>query len=186
VNLLRELGLASLPDCHLGLHSASRVAGLRYGRVNHLLRDAVEHGTLPVFQALPGIPRIQFRDRADWYEEEAGTIAARHRSKSVSLDYRLSPLLNFGRTFAHLCVDHALKSGLIERENCIYCGAQAEAHHPDYYKPLWIIWLCRPHHMAHHGRIKTARRLLKQTGKPVQLELFPSKIYRDSTFGASL
>jgi hypothetical protein len=170
VNLLtRELGLDSLPDCHLGLRSASRVVGLRNGKVNHLLRDEIERGTLPVFHALPGILRIQFRELADWYEEEAGRILDRHRSKPVSLDYRIRPLLNAWQAFAHQCVGYALKIGLLERENCLYCGAQAEAHHPDYHKPLWIVWLCKPHHMAYHARTRPAHRLLERTSSPVRL-----------------
>jgi hypothetical protein len=51
VKLLRELELTSMPSIHLGLKSASRVTGLRYGRVNHLLRDEVECGRLPAFHA---------------------------------------------------------------------------------------------------------------------------------------
>lgn len=162
MNLLRELGLASLPNCHLGLRSASRVAGLRDSKVNHLLRDEVERGTLPMFHPLPGIPRIHFRDLAVWYEEESEKFLDRHRSKSVSLDYRTRPLLNACQAFAHLCVNHALKSGLLERGNCIYCGALAEAHHPDYHKPLWVVWLCKSHHMAHHARITPRRNRVHQ------------------------
>lgn len=43
-----------------------------------------------------------------------------------------------------------LKRGKITRKNCQICGEYAEMHHPDYSKPLYIIWLCRKHHMELH------------------------------------
>lgn len=44
-----------------------------------------------------------------------------------------------------------LRRGKILRESCRVCGAHAQMHHPDYSKPLYIIWLCRPHHPAIHS-----------------------------------
>jgi hypothetical protein len=134
----------------------------------------VERGTLRAFHALPGLPRIQFCDLAAWYEDEAVRILNRHRTNPTLSGYRTHPLLNAWRAFAHQCVGYALKIGLLERRGCIYCGAQAEAHHRDYRKPLWVVWLCVPHHRAHHGRIRTACRLLEQTGSPAQIELYPA------------
>ena len=46
-----------------------------------------------------------------------------------------------------------LSFGILERGNCLYCGAEAEAHHPDYNKPLWLVWLCADHHRIHHARL---------------------------------
>ena len=41
----------------------------------------------------------------------------------------------------------AFKRGKIKRMPCIKCGARkSQMHHPDYYKPLEIIWLCAPCH----------------------------------------
>lgn len=45
----------------------------------------------------------------------------------------------------------ALKRGHITRSSCVQCGAVvAEMHHESYDKPLEIVWLCRPCHMALH------------------------------------
>ena len=30
-------------------------------------------------------------------------------------------------------------------------GYKAEKHHPDYSKPLSVVWLCRTCHLAHHS-----------------------------------
>ena len=35
--------------------------------------------------------------------------------------------------------------------NCIICGVNAEKHHPDYLKPLEIIYLCFVHHRELHN-----------------------------------
>ena len=48
-----------------------------------------------------------------------------------------------------------LKRGVIQRQSCEVCGSKkSEAHHNDYTKPLQVIWLCRLHHLAHHGIIQ--------------------------------
>lgn len=46
-----------------------------------------------------------------------------------------------------------LKRGKIIRQPCRDCGAEAQMHHPDYSKPLEVIWLCREHHLAEHHKM---------------------------------
>lgn len=41
------------------------------------------------------------------------------------------------------------RHGLI-RQPCEVCGAVAQAHHPDYSRPLDVRWLCVKHHRAEH------------------------------------
>ena len=43
-----------------------------------------------------------------------------------------------------------LRRGSIKRQPCVKCGKKAQAHHPDYSKPLQVVWLCRPHHLELH------------------------------------
>ena len=52
---------------------------------------------------------------------------------------------------ARVAVRSALKMGLLKREDC-RCGSiqKTQAHHPDYTKPLHVIWLCPPCHRAEH------------------------------------
>ena len=59
---------------------------------------------------------------------------------------------------AHIKVHKALKSKHLTRpDHCSQCGktdARIEAHHPDYNKPLEIVWLCkRCHALANIGKI---------------------------------
>jgi hypothetical protein len=52
---------------------------------------------------------------------------------------------------AHEIVNRAIRNGSLSRHRCEECGdPKAEAHHPDYLKPLEVIWLCRAHHKAIH------------------------------------
>ena len=51
---------------------------------------------------------------------------------------------------------YALRTGKIERQPCQDCGnPKSEAHHPDYSKPLEVYWLCRIHHKALHGVLRS-------------------------------
>lgn len=44
------------------------------------------------------------------------------------------------------------RNGRILKEKCKICGKlKVEAHHPDYSKPLEVIWLCIYHHKKLHG-----------------------------------
>ena len=54
------------------------------------------------------------------------------------------------RSYAHVY----LKRGIIQRELCRVCGERAEMHHPNYYKPLLIVWLCRKHHLTEHQKFQ--------------------------------
>lgn len=44
-----------------------------------------------------------------------------------------------------------LRRGKVEKRPCQVCGAgRSEMHHPDYGKPLEVVWLCRRHHLDLH------------------------------------
>lgn len=52
---------------------------------------------------------------------------------------------------ANSLVAAALKSGSLFKTPCGCCGsADTEAHHPDYSRPLDVIWLCAVHHKEIH------------------------------------
>lgn len=63
--------------------------------------------------------------------------------------------------------ERAIKKGIIEKkELCEFCSKKAEeAHHPDYRKPLKIIFLCRVCHKKIHRilKIKTTIELNNQS-----------------------
>jgi len=51
------------------------------------------------------------------------------------------------RSYAHVY----LKRGKLKKLPCQECGNEkSQMHHPDYSKPLEIIWLCRSCHLELH------------------------------------
>lgn len=49
---------------------------------------------------------------------------------------------------------YAVSKGIIKKLNCEVCGDKNVcAHHPDYSKPLEVIWLCMTHHREVHGNM---------------------------------
>lgn len=47
-----------------------------------------------------------------------------------------------------------LRKGKIKKEKCNVCNSvNSEMHHPDYSRPLEIVWLCRIHHLNLHKEL---------------------------------
>jgi len=49
----------------------------------------------------------------------------------------------------------AFKRGWINKSPCYICGSdKSQKHHPDYERPLFVIWLCTKHHsMVDRGKL---------------------------------
>jgi hypothetical protein len=48
-----------------------------------------------------------------------------------------------------------LRRGKLAAEPCVVCGAvPAQMHHPDYAKPLEVVWFCALHHRELHRWLK--------------------------------
>jgi hypothetical protein len=55
---------------------------------------------------------------------------------------------------ANNAVSNAIRDGRLVHQPCEVCGElAAQAHHPDYTKPLDVQWLCRKHHLALHQQL---------------------------------
>jgi hypothetical protein len=54
------------------------------------------------------------------------------------------------RRKAHHAVTNAIRDGKLTKQPCFICGDLAEAHHPDYSRPLAVVWLCNKHHREAH------------------------------------
>lgn len=57
------------------------------------------------------------------------------------------------RRRAQGAVQHALRAGKLKKQPCWVCGDKAVAHHPDYDRPLDVVWLCQPHHKQTHALV---------------------------------
>lgn len=82
----------------------------------------------------------RYRVRSDVRAKRAATERSRYRSEN-----------HRERIAARQAVKNAIRRGDLSVKPCEKCGeAKSEAHHPDYSKPLEVMWLCRPHHNAEH------------------------------------
>lgn len=69
-------------------------------------------------------------------------------------DWRKTHKINAEQRKKDNCRSYAyvyLKRGKFVRKPCERCGSEnSQMHHPDYSKPLLVVWLCREHHLALH------------------------------------
>ena len=55
------------------------------------------------------------------------------------------------RRKASFAVSNAVRDGKLFKTPCQVCGIEkVEGHHPDYSRPLDVVWLCTPHHKEIH------------------------------------
>jgi hypothetical protein len=81
---------------------------------------------------------------------------------------------------ARLLANNAEKLGLLKKECCQLCGIKERdrpmscrniiKHHPDYNKPLEIVWLCRSCHKQLHCNLKKEKLMAKLKQKSQKTE----------------
>lgn len=90
------------------------------------------------------------RERAREYEKKRNKTLKRKKQKAVYQLRRRNK--HRGKCRAEQMVSNAIRDGRIIRRPCVKCGnPKSEAHHPDYRKPLDVIWLCMKHHREEHN-----------------------------------
>ena len=66
------------------------------------------------------------------------------------------------KKIANIYMDNAVRGGRLEKlDYCEHCSREdipLDGHHPDYLKPLEVIWLCKPCHGAEHKRLNAIKR----------------------------
>ena len=77
------------------------------------------------------------------------------RNKRKTRFNKRHPLMALARTLA---------KRFVEREECAIrgCGELGSRHHPDYRKPLEVVFLCQEHHQEHHNRSRRNFKRLNQ------------------------
>ncbi len=112
------------------------------GRLNQCRSCVCERAKV---QRLADIDAIRKRDRARAKLRDMGRLAAQCKRRQ-----RKDPLRKPKRN-ARLRVARAIAKGRLVKQRCRVCGAKrAVAHHPDYGRPLDVVWLCAVHHSAVH------------------------------------
>ncbi len=95
-----------------------------------------------------------YRANRDYYAEYERQRFQRPERKAAALEYQRrrrdrSP----DKYAAHSAVSNAVRDGRLVRKPCEVCGSEkSQAHHDDYSRPLDVRWLCRTHHLEHHGK----------------------------------
>lgn len=85
-------------------------------------------------------------------KEYRNTSIGKKRTKSANIR---TTKKHYGKQMARLAVYRAVKAGkLYKPSRCEDCGNNESlfAHHPDYSKPLDVLWLCRGCHALIHKK----------------------------------
>jgi hypothetical protein len=91
------------------------------------------------------------RDKVLEYER---TRSKTEKRKKLREEIQKTYRLNFKeRANANVKLRRAVKKGLVTKLDCFVCGKKAEAHHPDYSRPLDVVWLCVEHHKQAHALV---------------------------------
>ena len=87
-------------------------------------------------------------DNARKSSERRAYRVAKHREHNLN---------NPAKAIARNAVANALRDCRLFRKPCEKCAnPKSEAHHPDYSKPLDVMWLCRRCHRIEHGTLVDA------------------------------
>jgi len=88
------------------------------------------------------------RARKEYAEKCKKDPILRKLSNAKKLEYIKR---NTVKRAAHILTDNAIRSGVLVKKPCEFCGKKkVQAHHDDYSKPLEVRWLCIKHHHEHH------------------------------------
>jgi hypothetical protein len=92
--------------------------------------------------------RAYYRTHAD----KARTSAIRSRNRRLEAVQAYDRARGFRETDpVKIKARNATRILRTEPHSCVECGApRAHAHHPDYSKPLNVVWLCRTCHSVAH------------------------------------
>ena len=67
--------------------------------------------------------------------------------------YKERIIRNKERYKANRMIRKLINIGIISKASCVVCGdLNSKGHHPDYSKPLEVIWLCQKHHSEIHRK----------------------------------
>lgn len=99
---------------------------------------------------------IRAADNARFHTEKRQISVARYRSSDKGRAAMARAHENWRGNHPHKYkansdLNNALQAGRIFKQPCFICGAsKVEGHHPDYSRPLDVVWLCVAHHKETH------------------------------------
>lgn len=127
-SLFYESNKSRCKDCIKASVKKNRLEKIEYYRSYDRMRASQQH-------------RVQAR------KEYRETEAYKYAHAKANQKYLLSEPK---KKSARYTVSNAIRDGRLEKQPCFVCGQCAEAHHPDYDRPLDVVWLCDKHHKETH------------------------------------
>jgi hypothetical protein len=92
-----------------------------------------------------------------YHQSPAGKAATRTTSKNQKAKFP-------EKIAARHILGVAVRKGEVQKSPCERCGAKrVHGHHPDYSKPLIVIWLCAQCHKEEHKRLKAIANQLHES-----------------------
>jgi len=99
--------------------------------------------------------RKNYAEKREQYAAYERERWGRPERRAATVVYHQKNKANNPAVFAaYAAVAYAIRSGRLTKLPCYNCGSKrSQAHHPDYSKPLDVVWLCRTCHLAAHGKV---------------------------------
>jgi hypothetical protein len=132
---------------------------------------AVQHPVgLRCKECIKELARVNYRkspaERRAYEQKRQQDPARRLKKLEYQATHRAKNAL---KSIARIRLTTAVKFGRVIKQPCEVCGEKkSEAHHPDYTKPLDVVWLCLPHHRE-RDRQEREQRSLACSEQPEQL-----------------
>ena len=101
------------------------------------------------------LPEVKKRKAAYNREYSKAYRSTEKGKRSMREDLRKRRERHPERVKATATVNNALRAGKIEKPSycCVDssdCSGRIEGHHPDYSRPMCVVWLCQKHHREYH------------------------------------
>lgn len=91
---------------------------------------------------------------AEYYQKNSDYVKAKVKSAPADKKRQTDKRRDRIKIRARTLFRYHVSKGNIVRMPCRDCGAtEVQGHHPDYSKPLDVIWLCSTHHAEEHRRL---------------------------------
>lgn len=118
-------------------------------------RDVAEHratnlDAVRAYDRSRGMQPHRVAARGEYRQTDAGKAA-------MARAHRKYCTMRPDRASAHNAVNNAVRDGrLVPWPVCAIptCECKPEAHHPDYSRPLDVVWLCQAHHKQAHALVR--------------------------------
>lgn len=107
--------------------------------------------------------RRKNREKSRTYNREYNRLWRKKNGNEATIKWNLA---NPEKRKAQDTLRRAVRKGAILKRPCEKCGSeQSVGHHPDYSKPLAVIWLCKVHHREVHYTVDKTEQNTIDTNK---------------------